>query len=142
MLACFQVRPWGVMAVSTLALLFATGGVRAQDCYRQDCQDCYHCQRTHCPPCYKHCQEGAPRIKFQCGCPQPICNPCNSPNWGYFQTCWMQYPWQNRLLALRRAYPGRPGKHRAADGGEHDPAPQASTTAGKHRSHLSPPKPG
>jgi hypothetical protein len=91
MLGCFPVRRWGVGVLATLALLFATGGVHAQDCYRQDC---YQCQRTHCPPCYKHCQEGAPRIKFQCGCPQPICNPCYSPNWGYFETCWTPNPWR------------------------------------------------
>jgi hypothetical protein len=52
-----------------------------------------HCQRFHCPPHLKHCQEGPPRICFECGCPRPICNPCLNPNWGYFEPCWNQWPW-------------------------------------------------
>ncbi len=56
-------------------------------------QDCFHCQRTHCPPHLKHCQEGPPHICFQKGCPRPICNPCLNPNWGYYETCWNPWPW-------------------------------------------------
>jgi hypothetical protein len=52
-----------------------------------------HCQRFHCPPILKWCTEGKPRICFQCGCPKPICCPCEAPNWGYYQKCWTPWPW-------------------------------------------------
>lgn len=44
-----------------------------------------------CPPPYVHCQEKGPRIKFKCGCPRPVCPPCDSPWFGYYPTCWS--PW-------------------------------------------------
>ena len=50
------------------------------------------CQTHHCPPHYKHCMEGAPRICWQHGCPRPVCNPCDLPHWGYFETCWNPWP--------------------------------------------------
>lgn len=50
------------------------------------------CQTHHCPPAYKHCYEGAPHIHFRRGCPHPICNPCDLPHFGYFDTCWSPYP--------------------------------------------------
>jgi hypothetical protein len=50
------------------------------------------CQRWHCPPPYYHCQEGPPCIKFQCGCPKPVCGPCDLQHWGYFETCWRPWP--------------------------------------------------
>jgi hypothetical protein len=49
------------------------------------------CQWLCCPPAYRHCQEGPPRLHFHCACPHPVCNPCELPHWGYFETCW--YPW-------------------------------------------------
>ena len=49
------------------------------------------CQWLHCPPGLKHCQEGPPCIHWHCGCPHPICNPCDLPHFGYWETCW--YPW-------------------------------------------------
>lgn len=52
---------------------------------------CQSCQWLHCPPAYKHCQEGPPCIHWHCGCPHPVCNPCDLPHAGYFETCW--YPW-------------------------------------------------
>src|SRR5207244_1215571 len=52
-----------------------------------------HCLPIHCPPALHHCQEGPPCIKFHCGCPRPVCCPCDQPNWGYFQTCWRPWPW-------------------------------------------------
>jgi hypothetical protein len=52
---------------------------------------CQSCQWLHCPPAYRHCQEGPPCIHWHCGCPHPVCNPCDLPHWGYFETCW--YPW-------------------------------------------------
>jgi hypothetical protein len=51
------------------------------------------CQTHHCPPPLSHCQEGAPIIRVKCGCPKPICNPCDQPGWGYFETCWTPWPW-------------------------------------------------
>jgi len=51
------------------------------------------CQRFHCPPPLKWCTEGKPRICFQHGCPKPICNACEAPNWGYYQKCWSPWPW-------------------------------------------------
>jgi hypothetical protein len=51
------------------------------------------CQHTHCPPPYYHCLKGAPCIKFKCGCPLPVCPPCEAPNWGYYQPCWRPWPW-------------------------------------------------
>src|SRR5437868_4850475 len=60
-----------------------------------NCSDCggdpFCCQRHHCPPALSHCQEGPPKIRVKCGCPRPICNPCNQPNWGYYERCWS--PW-------------------------------------------------
>ena len=50
------------------------------------------CCHTHCPPHYRHCQEGPPKIKFHQGCPKPICNPCALPHWGHYQTCWSPWP--------------------------------------------------
>jgi len=79
----------GAWAV-TLAL-FAAGSVMADG----DCASCTstRCQSHHCPPALKHCAEGAPRICVRLGCPKPICNPCNQPNWGYYETCWRPWPW-------------------------------------------------
>jgi hypothetical protein len=51
------------------------------------CFSCWH----KCPPRYVHCLEGPPRIKFKCGCPKPICDPCSLDHYGYYQTCWR--PW-------------------------------------------------
>lgn len=51
------------------------------------------CQTHHCPPAYVHCLEGPPCIRWKCGCPRPICNPCDLPHWGYFDTCWNPWPW-------------------------------------------------
>jgi len=53
--------------------------------------DC--CQSHCCPPCTIHCTEGPPRIKFKCACPRPICCPCDRPGWGYFQPCWVPWPY-------------------------------------------------
>jgi hypothetical protein len=50
------------------------------------------CQSFHCPPAYKHCYEGAPHICWHRGCPHPICNPCDLPHFGYFETCWSPFP--------------------------------------------------
>ena len=71
-----------------LAMCLGMGSVALAD----PCEDCC-CQRLHCPPPLHHCMERPPCIKFMCGCPRPVCNPCNAPNWGYFQPCWVPWPW-------------------------------------------------
>jgi hypothetical protein len=54
---------------------------------------CGSCATSGCPPYYHHSQEGPPRICVKCGCPRPVCVPCNAPHWGYYQTCWRPWPW-------------------------------------------------
>jgi hypothetical protein len=49
--------------------------------------------KTHCPPYFFHYFEGAPKLKFKRGCPRPICDPCNLPHFGYYQTCWAPWPY-------------------------------------------------
>ncbi len=56
-----------------------------------DCGSC--CQSHHCPPHFKICQEGPPRLCWQHGCAHPVANPCDLPHWGFFETCWSPYPW-------------------------------------------------
>jgi hypothetical protein len=51
------------------------------------------CQTHHCPPAYQHCSEGPPHIHFKCGCPHPIANPCEVPHWGFYETCWLPWPY-------------------------------------------------
>lgn len=51
---------------------------------------CLTC-RHKCPPPYVHCQEGPPCLRFKCGCPKPVCDPCTLEHYGYYQTCWR--PW-------------------------------------------------
>jgi hypothetical protein len=57
--------------------------------------DCGNCctHWPHCPPCFIHCQEGPPKIKFSCGCPAPVCGPCTLEHFGYYQPCVRPYPW-------------------------------------------------
>jgi hypothetical protein len=77
-----------LMLVVTGLVGWAAASARADDM----CGAC--CQRFHCPPPLHHCMERPPRICWKCGCPKPICNPCDQPNWGYYQTCWTPWPWQ------------------------------------------------
>lgn len=56
------------------------------------CASCAPCQTHHCPPAFKHCYEGAPHIHWKRGCPHPICNPCDLPHFGYFETCYSPWP--------------------------------------------------
>jgi hypothetical protein len=50
------------------------------------------CQSHHCPPAFKYCVEGPPHIHWSHGCPHPICNPCDLPHWGFYETCWNPWP--------------------------------------------------
>ena len=50
------------------------------------------CQTHHCPPAFKICSEGPPRLHWTTGCPHPVCNPCDLPHWGFYETCWSPWP--------------------------------------------------
>ena len=92
-------------------------GCSSGTCGAPACSTCApRCQMFHCPHQLKWCSEGPPRICFRCGCPKPICCPCEAPNWGYFQKCWTKYlpkktrpttsritPSQENTRATRRA---------------------------------------
>jgi hypothetical protein len=67
------------------------GGTNPGGCYCSSGN--FTCNMFHCPPPYVHCQESGPCIKFCCGCPRPVCCPCNLPNWGYNQVSWRPWPW-------------------------------------------------
>jgi len=50
-----------------------------------------------CPTPYCHKMERPPCIKFKCMCPRPVCPPYCSEFFGYYPTCWRQWPagWSN-----------------------------------------------
>jgi hypothetical protein len=83
----------------TVALVFQPPALAQDGC--AGCAGCalqggcqQGCDHHHCPPCFIHCTEGPPKIKFKCACPKPVCPPdCDTPNWGYFQPCWRPWPW-------------------------------------------------
>jgi hypothetical protein len=83
---------WGVPLVCLLAV---PAGAWAQlpcaSCATSNCPPTAPCRP--CPPYYHHVQEGPPRICIKCGCPRPVCVPCDAPHWGYYQTCWRPWPW-------------------------------------------------
>lgn len=89
MMRTWKARGLAGVGLVVAALFFWANPASAQ----QPCNDCYSCQKHHCPPHYKHCREGPPRICWEHGCPRPICVPCTAPNWGYYQTCWTPWPW-------------------------------------------------
>jgi hypothetical protein len=88
------------LCVSLAVLLSVQGAVYGQEgctacngtAFATGCET-GSCLHTHCPPPFKHCMHGPPCIKFKCGCPLPVCPPCNAPNWGYYQPCWRPWPW-------------------------------------------------
>src|ERR1700692_4181373 len=85
MLSCFGVSAFLWLALPTAAW--------AQGCGVQFGTPCAAgCESHHCPPPFQYTYEGGPRIHWHCGCPHPICNPCDLPHWGYYETCWSPYP--------------------------------------------------
>jgi hypothetical protein len=46
-----------------------------------------------CPPKFTWISEGKPCIKFKCGCPRPVCDPCKLEHFGYYQACWAPWPY-------------------------------------------------
>jgi hypothetical protein len=89
-----NLRRWSCLAAVLWLALPASS--RAQSCATcptgggYNCGGC--CQTHHCPPAFKWCHEGPPHICFRHGCPRPVCDPCNLPHFGYFETCWSPYP--------------------------------------------------
>ena len=59
-----------------------------------------------CPPPMKWCSEGAPRIKFKCACPRPVCDPCSLQHYGYYATCWQPWPFQQDWSHCKTPPPG------------------------------------
>jgi hypothetical protein len=49
--------------------------------------------KVKCPPPYYHVYEGPPCLKFKKGCPRPVCDPCELPHFGYYQSCWTPWPY-------------------------------------------------
>lgn len=84
---------WKLLCLVALLGWLGQTEVRGEDFLANCLGGC--CPKFHCPPRLQHCLEGAPRLHFRCGCPRPICNPCNLPNWGYYQACWNPWPWQH-----------------------------------------------
>jgi hypothetical protein len=87
------------LPLTLLAAALAVPGLRAQDvgacpggaCAAVPCAGgC--CDNKHCPPPLVHCMERPPKIKFQCACPRPVCDPCQLEHFGYYQTCWCPWP--------------------------------------------------
>jgi hypothetical protein len=77
-----------VKVLKLAAFPAAVFGVVSTASAQHACRDC----GAHCPPAFKHVQEKGPRIHVQRGCPNPVCDPCNLPNWGYYATCWSRWP--------------------------------------------------
>jgi hypothetical protein len=91
-----SVRHGALLSVALWAgLLFgsAASAQAPQGCSScQSGESCGYCNGKPCPPWVKYRFEGPPRIKFKHGCPRPLCNPCDLPHYGYFQTCWQPWP--------------------------------------------------
>jgi hypothetical protein len=89
-----KVRTLAAATLTLLSLLSATPAAMAQQCEScATCQTCTSCNWLDCPPYYKHCAEGGPKICVKCACPKPVCCPSDAPNWGYYQRCWRPWPW-------------------------------------------------
>jgi hypothetical protein len=81
-------------AMTVLTLLSMPSASFAQVCGGQECSTCQtSCNWWDCPPKFKYCAEGPPKICVMCACPKPVCCPSDTPNWGYFPRCWRPWPW-------------------------------------------------
>ena len=76
-------------AILLAGLVLVPAASAQQPC--QSCESCGYYNGKPCPPWVKYRFEGPPRLKFKHGCPRPLCDPCNLPHYGYYQTCW--HPW-------------------------------------------------
>lgn len=109
-----------VLYVAALMVLASSGGAFAQffdsDSVFGPLID--GCCWEKCPPPYVHCQDGPPCIKFKCGCPKPVCDPCNLRSWGYYENPWHPWPYPPNWSRCRDLPPvphpammvGNPGK--------------------------------
>ena len=68
------------------------GGCAGGSCAGGSCAAGGCCNNKHCPPPFVHCMERPPKIKWKCGCPRPVCDPCDLEHFGYYQTCWCPWP--------------------------------------------------
>jgi hypothetical protein len=139
------------LALAALAWAGLAGTSRAQCCatFGTPCAS-GTCQTLHCPPWFHHCQERPPVICIHCGCPRPVCNPCNLPNFGYFQTCWTPWPlppdWSHCNRPVPAAYvqlqgplamPGTPGTPAGAP--ERGMGPRTPASSGSGAAAIAPP---
>jgi hypothetical protein len=85
------------------------------------------CCHQKCPPKFVHCQEGPPCIKWKCGCPKPVCNPCDLPHFGYYRPCWQPWPFPPDWSHCLGPIPGTPHDLPVVMGNL-APAPDAGTT--------------
>src|SRR5437660_7390720 len=106
-------------------------------------QECDSCGKGPCPPYYKYHYEGPPKIKFKCGCPRPICDPCNLPHYGYFPTCWHPWPfppdWSHCAVPppatlVPSEHPGRMRTMSEPPKGGETPMPRPDRGGGESRS--------
>ncbi len=74
----------GTAAILWLALPMTASG---QNFGTPSCAPC----REHCPPFLHVFVQGPPRMCWRRACPKPICDPCQLPHWGFYETCW--HPW-------------------------------------------------
>jgi hypothetical protein len=85
---------WRLLHPLSLVFLLGAGTVGAVSTSYGEPLQCYSSGGCHekCPPYYIHCTEGPPKIKFKCGCPKPVCDPCMLDHFGYYRTCWQPWP--------------------------------------------------
>jgi hypothetical protein len=102
----------------------------------------------HCPHPFCHTQEGPPCIHYKCGCPRPVCDPCNLPHYGYFQPCWKPWPygpdWSHcpELPPAALVYPGPLPPHQTPPTSEPDYLPKSKPGVLPGTETLPPPLPG
>lgn len=100
----------GVFGAAALMVLASGGGAKAQffdaDGVVGPLLDGCCCEK--CPPPYVHRMEGPPCIKFKCGCPKPVCDPCNLRSWGYYENAWHPWPYPPNWSHCRDLPPAGP----------------------------------
>jgi hypothetical protein len=90
----------GIAALLSLALPTVSWAQQfgTPTCAGPECASCPSgCQHFHCPPAFNYCYERPPCIHWHCGCPHPICNPCDLPHFGYFEPCISPWPFPANL---------------------------------------------
>jgi hypothetical protein len=88
-------RPLATLLVPWLLLAGLARPVRADG----DCAGCGSCggcaagfgAALHCPKT-TFCRPKPPCIRWKCVCPKPVCDPCSLDHFGYYPTCWHNWP--------------------------------------------------